>query len=75
MRAAEPLLETACRQGEARWLDYALLVDKRLMTSGQPQRYGTQYEQGADGTWVLSAVEEPEGLRARRAALGLEEEE
>ena len=72
MRAAEPLLETACRQGEARWLDYALLVDKRLMTSGRPQRYGTQYEQRPDGAWVLSPVEEPEELRERRAALGLE---
>ncbi len=71
MREAEPLLETAARQGEARWLDYALLVDRRLVSSGRPQRYGTQYRVAADGTSRLLPVEDEAEMRRWQVAYGV----
>ncbi len=73
MRQAEPLLEIACRQGEARWLDYALLVDRRLVDSGRPQRYGTQYRMREDGTAEIVPVEDEAEMRRLRLVLGIDE--
>lgn len=38
---------------------------------GAPQRYGSQLT-CRDGRWILLTVDDPNGLDARRAAVGLE---
>lgn len=62
-----PLVET----GEADADDWAMLTDRVLLASGQPQRYGSQFETGEDGITRLRPVEDPDGLDARRAEVGL----
>jgi hypothetical protein len=49
----------------------AYLEDRIRVRQGQPQRYGTQLEKGGDG-WEPLQVDDPEGLDARRQAVGLE---
>jgi hypothetical protein len=68
-----PLLEDAVARGDASPKDLAYLTDRVLMHRGKPQLYGTQY-QVRDGVPTLWAVQDPGGLDARRAALGLEPE-
>ena len=68
-----PLLEDAVAQGDASPIDLAYLRDRVLMFRGEPQIYGTQYLV-KDGVLTLWTVQDPEGLDARRAALGLEPE-
>ena len=68
-----PLLEEAAVQGDASPRDLAYLQDRVLLFRGEPQIYGTQYKV-KDGVPELWTVRDPEGLDARRAALGLEPE-
>jgi hypothetical protein len=68
-----PLLEEAAAQGDASPRDLAYLKDRVLLFRGEPQIYGTQY-MVKDGVPELWTVRDPEGLDARRAALGLEPE-
>lgn len=51
--------------------DVALLTDRVLRAQGKPQRYGTQFKPGADGSMVLEPTEDEAGLDARRRAVGL----
>ncbi len=57
-RQACELAATARRLGDHRgaWLAAAAL-DRWLVTSGRPQRFGTQY-QARDGQWILSPVDD-----------------
>ena len=50
---------------------YALLKDRVLLAKGEPQVYGTQFQD--DGTGVLrpKATEDWDGLEARRLSVGL----
>jgi Family of unknown function (DUF6624) len=66
-----PLLEQAAARGDASPRDLAYLHDRVLLFRGEPQIYGTQYLV-KDGVPELWTVRDPEGLDARRAALGLE---
>lgn len=50
---------------------YATLVDRLAVLEGRPQRFGTQPVCRA-GAWVVGEVEDPAGLDARRAELGLQ---
>lgn len=50
--------------------DMALFVDRNLIMSGKPQRYGTQRK--ADGS--LFELEDPAQLARRRAEVGLPDE-
>jgi hypothetical protein len=68
-----PLLEDAVAQDDASPVDLAYLRDRVLMHRGEPQIYGTQYLI-KDGALTLWTVQDPAGLDARRAALGLEPE-
>jgi hypothetical protein len=49
----------------------AYLEDRIRVREGRPQRYGTQLEKSGQG-WEPLPVEDPEGLDARRQAVGLE---
>jgi hypothetical protein len=48
-------------------------TDRVLCAEGQPQRYGTLFWTGSDGTEPLQAqpVDDPDHLDERRAAIGL----
>lgn len=50
---------------------YASVVDRLAVLEGRPQRFGTQPVCKA-GTWTVGVVEDPAGLDARRAELGLQ---
>ncbi|MFE7298435.1 DUF6624 domain-containing protein [Streptomyces sp. NPDC057579] len=66
------LLASAVEQGEATHQQLALLTDRVLLRQGKPQLYGTQYRDLRDGRgYRLWDVTDPDGLDARRAAVGL----
>ena len=63
----------AVADGEADPSNLAYLTDRVLCAKGQPQRYGTQFWSGPDGTGPLQPrpVEDREQLDEWRAAVGL----
>ncbi|NOJ83470.1 DUF6624 domain-containing protein [Myxococcus xanthus] len=66
-----PMLEKAVAQGEGSAKDLAYLTDRVLVNTGKPQRYATQLEE-VDGKTVPKALEDPEKVNERRAAVGLD---
>lgn len=66
LRRMEPLLGSG--EIEDGW--YAGLWDRLAVLERRPQRYGTQ-PVCRQGRWLAGEVEDPAGLEARRAALGL----
>jgi hypothetical protein len=64
------LLRAAVAAGEADERDLAYLEDRVRMHAGQPQRYGTQFINDAQGLRVWT-VEDPQNLDRRRASVGL----
>lgn len=67
------LIEPLAAQREARPEDYARLYDRLATVDKRPQRYGTQGTTCKDGKYAVPAdLEAPEGLEARRAAVGLQ---
>lgn len=58
-------------QGETSPANYAYLWDRVALNRGRKLRYGTQGHCVA-GSWQPLEVEDPDGLEARRAAMGLE---
>lgn len=65
-----PALAAAAQSGEASKSDYAYLYDRVQMGLDKPQRWGTQAK-CENGKPVLYAVEDPDGLDARRSELSL----
>ena len=65
------LMEPMLANGQVSPKHYALLKDRVLLAQGEPQIYGTQFQD--DGTGVLrpQATEDWEGVEARRLAMGL----
>jgi hypothetical protein len=49
----------------------ALSVDRDLTYDGKPQRYGSQFQTGADGKSAKYQVEDEVPLDERRAQVGL----
>jgi hypothetical protein len=65
----EPLVATH----EALPDDYATLYDRLATVDKRPQRYGTQGTTCKDGKYAVPTdLEAPEGLEARRSAVGLQ---
>lgn len=72
-REVLPLLEEAANNGEASRRLWAYLLDRVRVGRGEKQLYGTQFKWSAEeGGWVPHPIEDPEGLEARRAEVGLE---
>ena len=65
-------LEVAVDAGDAPPGHLACLVDRVRMADGRPQRYGSQWVIGADGTLVPWPIERPETVDARRERMGLQ---
>jgi len=70
-RAFLVALEDAVRRGDAPQRQRACLEDRIRFNERRPQRYGTVLDWGPDGELTVGPVEDPAGLDARRAALGL----
>jgi hypothetical protein len=67
------LIEPLIAKREARAEDYARLYDRLATVDKRPQRYGTQGTTCKDGQYAIPTdLEAPEGLEARRAAVGLQ---
>lgn len=64
-RSLLPQLETLVAENKIEGDDVALVVDKELIASGKPQRYGTQFK-FVDGQAMMYAVEDPAHLDERR---------
>lgn len=65
------LLEAAAARGEVPGWQPAYLADRIRSLEGRPQLYGTQFDWDADGMMSPLPVEAPDGVDARRAAIGL----
>ncbi|MCW5724221.1 MAG: hypothetical protein KIS81_04610 [Maricaulaceae bacterium] len=63
-------LETLLAEGETTPLHYAMLFDRTAVNSGRPQRYGSQ-GRCMGPSWTPVEIEDPDGVDARRDALGL----
>ncbi|MFH8937742.1 DUF6624 domain-containing protein [Streptomyces griseosporeus] len=71
-RRALALLEQAVSEGRAEARDLAFLRDRTLVNEGRPQIYGTQIAGVRDGAPVPWPCEDPDGVDARRAEVGIE---
>lgn len=65
------LLDEAARQGEAPAWQPAYLADRIRALEGRPQIYGTQFDWDEQGEMSPLPIEDPAGVDARRAAIGL----
>jgi hypothetical protein len=64
-------LEGAAVRGEVPRAQVAMLEDRIRVFEGKPQRYGTQLDEDETGELVPFPIEDPGGVDARRAAVGL----
>jgi hypothetical protein len=64
-------LVQAAPAGDVDPAQVAMLEDRVRVHSGLPQRYGTQFDWGADGVLSPRPIEDPDGVEARRRAVGL----
>lgn len=65
-------LERRVARGDMQARYYAYLSDRVATNAKRPQRYGTQGRCVGPGDWQPFETADPEGLDARRAALGLD---
>lgn len=67
-----PLLQKSVAEGESRGSHLAMMEDRILMRTGKPQKYGSQVAIDQEtGERSLYLLEDPYGVDARRAAVGL----
>ncbi|WP_417068728.1 DUF6624 domain-containing protein [Niveibacterium terrae] len=67
-----PQLKAAAEAGEIPLNNFALSVDRDLMTDGKKQLYGSQFRENAQGEWELYPVEDEANVDRRRAQMGME---
>lgn len=73
MRSALAHIESdARRDPKALGESFALLFDRTRLSLGEKQRYGSQLTRATDGALVVQPLEDPDGVDARRATMGLE---
>jgi hypothetical protein len=70
-RGCLPLLRGAAEVGEATLAQVAYLEDRIAFFERRPQRYGTQFDWDERGMMNPWPIEDPEGVDARRAEVGL----
>ncbi|MDF1504673.1 DUF6624 domain-containing protein [Roseisolibacter sp. H3M3-2] len=71
LRDALAALREAAARGEVPAWQPAMLDDRIRLYEGRPQRWGTQFVPDPDGWLRPHDIEEPDGVEARRAAVGL----
>ena len=65
------LIEEAAKRGEAPAWQPAYLGDRIRTFEGRPQIYGTQFDWDDQGLMSPLPIEDPDGVDARRATIGL----
>jgi hypothetical protein len=70
-RGCLPLLLDAARRGEATPAQVAYLEDRIAFFERRPQRFGTQFDWDEHGMMSPWTLDDPDGVEARRAAVGL----
>lgn len=70
-RRALGALETAAAQNQVPACQPVMLEDRIRTLEGRPQRYGTQFDWDETGVLNPLPIEDPDGLDARRRAVGL----
>ena len=70
-RGCLPILRAAEARGDATPAQVAYLEDRIAFFERRPQRYGTQFDWDEHGRFSPWPIDEPEGVEARRAAVGL----
>jgi uncharacterized protein DUF6624 len=71
LRACLPILREAAARGQATQAQVAHLEDRIAFFERRPQRYGTQFDWDERGMLSPWPIEDPEGVDARRSAVGL----
>lgn len=71
LRGCLPLLRDAVSHGDATLAQVAYLEDRIAFFERRPQRYGTQFDWDERGFMNPWPIEDPEGVDARRAEVGL----
>lgn len=66
-----PMLLEASKKGDIERQEIALMQDRMLMESGEPQLYGSQLFMNPDGSYELHEIKEPTKVDARRAMMNL----
>lgn len=66
-----PVMTQAMKAGELDGALVATSVDRVLVADGKPQTYGTQFRE-ENGEMVPFPIEDPAGVDARRAEVGLQ---
>jgi len=66
-----PMMEKAVNAGELEGALYATSVDRVRVSEGQPQIYGTQFQE-VDGKMIPHPIENEAEVDARRAKVGLQ---
>lgn len=67
-----PMIEAACKEGEASWSSYALMYDRIQTREDKPQKYGSQVRFNPETeTYEPFPILEPEYVNQRRAEVGL----
>lgn len=67
-----PLMREAVKQKKARANALALLEDRVALREGRKQIYGSQVGMEKDGSYFVSALEDPDNVDKRRAEVGLQ---
>jgi hypothetical protein len=70
-RGCLPLMREAVAHGDATAAQVAYLEDRIAFFERRPQRYGTQFDWDERGFMNPWPIEDPEGVDARRAEVGL----
>jgi len=70
MTAALPLIKAEIRSGAIRGDQFALLYDRLALNLGRKQSFGSQLSGNDDGLFVCP-LDDPEGVDARRKAVGM----
>jgi uncharacterized protein DUF6624 len=71
MRRAVALVREALNTGDVPGWHGAFLIDRICVFEGRPQVYGTQLDWDDQGAFGVVELDDPAGVDARRAALGL----
>jgi hypothetical protein len=67
-----PMMREAVKQKKAQANALALLEDRVALREGRKQIYGSQIGREKDGTYYISALEDPDNVDKRRAQVGLQ---
>jgi hypothetical protein len=66
-----PFMRQAAERNELAWSTVALSIDRDLVYDGKKQLYGSQFQEGKNGSYEMYPVEDESNLDVRRMKVGL----